>query len=158
MPQLSKLADAMNEIQWLDRLSPYNHSVDFPHLMTGTFSLHMTLTTVIHYLPTGIVDTFPIRVWKPKDKALRKALFASKYGTTVYKVQLSISLLGQIVLCTGPHLPLYDGHIWASTMEAHPLEPWEWWLGGMCLLSLTTLVTQELCSPPCDMADGHYIA
>jgi hypothetical protein len=98
-------------------------------------------------------------VWKPKDKALQKALFTGKYGTTVYKVQLSISLLGQIVLCTGPHLPLYDSHIWASTMEAHPLEPWEWWLGGTCLLSQTTLATQESYTHLlCDMADGHYIA
>jgi hypothetical protein len=82
----------------------------------------------------GIVDTFPIRVEKPKDSTLRKALFSGKYATTVYKVQLGITFLGQIVLCTGPHLPIYDGHIWAETEAEHARLDWEWWLGGTDLL------------------------
>jgi hypothetical protein len=60
----------------------------------------------------------------------------------VYKVQLGVSFLGQILFCTGPHLPLYNGHIWEATEEHHPQEPWEWWLGGLshCQASLLNTV------------------
>jgi hypothetical protein len=75
---------------------------------------------------TGMVDTFPIRVWKPKHQCLQRTLFTNK-------VQIGVTFLGHIVLSTGPHLPLYDGHIWVFTKALHSLEPWEWWLGGMLL-------------------------
>jgi hypothetical protein len=93
-------------------------------------------------------------VWKPKHRLLRKALFANKYKVTVYKVQLGISFLGHILVCTGPHLPRFDGHIWEQTMSEHPLEPWEWWLGGTDPPSpkLMAPLPISLCS------DGHYIA
>jgi hypothetical protein len=77
-----------------------------------------------------MVDTFPIQVEKPEDPELRAALLTNKYRTTVYKVQLSVKFLGQIVLCSGPHLPLYNAHIWESTAPLQPHQPWEWWLGG----------------------------
>jgi hypothetical protein len=68
----------------------------------------------------GMVDTFLIEVQKPKDSQHRWALLTNKYHTTVYKVQLGISFLGTILFCTGPHLPLYDGHIWEATAASHP--------------------------------------
>jgi hypothetical protein len=86
-----------------------------------------------------MVDTFPIEVQKLEKSALWCALFTNKYGTMVYKVQLGISFLGQILFCTGPHLLLYDGHIWASTKAHHPHEEWEWWLGGPYLAQLLSL-------------------
>jgi len=43
--------------------------------------------------------------------------------------------LGQIVLCTGPHLGVcYDGHIWKRT-GAKLLLPWEWWIGDGAYIS-----------------------
>jgi hypothetical protein len=125
----------MTEIQWADHLSPFNHVNDLPYLFTGTSpSYHVVSVKVLIVLyVTGMVDTFPIRVWKPKHQCLQRTLFTNKYGTTVYKVQIGVPFLGHIVLCTGPHLPLYDGHIWEFTKALHPLEPWEWWLGGMLL-------------------------
>lgn len=111
LPHLITLANMINEIRWDDRLNPFNHTPDFP------------------YLFTGMVDTFPIEVEKPEHRELRRALFTNKYGTTVYKVQLGVSFLGQILFCTGPHLPLYDAHIWEATAHDHPREEWEWWLG-----------------------------
>ena len=87
-----------------------------------------------------MVDTFLIEVWKPKDSDLHKALFTNKYGTTIYKAQIGMTFLGQIVLCTGPHLPDYDGHIWEQTASSHPLEPWEWWLGGIIPQTLILLL------------------
>jgi len=51
----------------------------------------------------------------------------------VLKWQLSVDLLGNYLILTGPHV-LYDGHIFQNTMDQHPLFPWELWL-----------------------ADGHYI-
>jgi hypothetical protein len=40
LPALAKLATVMDEICWADRLSPYNHTLEFPFLFTGTgFSL-----------------------------------------------------------------------------------------------------------------------
>lgn len=103
-----------------------------------------------------MVYTFPIWVWKPKDKGLHKALFAGKYGTTVYKVQLGITFLDKLC-CTGPHLPCYDGHIWNATEEFHPQEPWEWWIGGTTLVAG---VWQYLTTSPTLLttSDGHYIA
>lgn len=101
----------MNEINWNDRLSPYNHSPHFPHLFTG------------------VVDTFPLRVLCPQHKALRGALYNPKYKQCVYKAQLGIDFLGRLILCTSPHLGLcYDGHIWARTAKPYLL-PWEWWIG-----------------------------
>lgn len=111
LPALHYLASVMNEIHWDARLSPNNHSPHFPVLFTG------------------IVDTFPIRVLKPVNSTLRKALFNPKYDDCVYKVQLGINFLGEIVLCTGPHLGVcYDGHIWERT-AAKILTDWEFWIG-----------------------------
>lgn len=104
-----------------------------------------------------MVDTFPIEVEKPEHRELQQALFTNKYGTTVYKVQLGVSFLGQILFCTGPHLPLYDAHIWEATAHNHPHEEWEWWLGGTPCLGIVLSVISSRCVCQCvRWPDGHY--
>lgn len=78
----------MNEIHWNDRLNEYNHTPHFPHFITG------------------IVDSFPIRVQKPKTSAFRRMLFNPKYGTTIMKVEMITDFLGRIISFSGPHLGL----------------------------------------------------
>jgi hypothetical protein len=133
IPAINYLEHVMDEIHWDDRLSPYNHTPHFPLWFVGA------------------VDTFPLRVLTPISSHLRKALFNPKYGQvclythsrtllshhscvftliySVYKAQVGINFLGEIVICTGPHLGVcYDGHIWKRT-GAGKMLPWEWWLG-----------------------------
>ena len=53
-------------------------------------------------------------------------MFLPKYHAPVYKFQLSISLLGHIVLYTGLHDGLEpDSQIWQQTASMHPMQPRE---------------------------------
>ena len=48
------------------------------------------------------------------------------------KIQLGISLMGNIILWTGPHLGVTsDKTIWDQTWAWHPFFPWEWWLADL---------------------------
>jgi hypothetical protein len=108
------VAAALAEIVYDDRLDPYNH-VGRP----------------FKYV-TGIVDTLPVYVPSPHSFAMRRQIFQPKYGTCVYKMQLGISLMGNIILWTGPHLGTTpDVTIWRSTAPEHPFRRWEWWLADL---------------------------
>ena len=49
-----------------------------------------------------------------------------KYAMTCLKWQLGISLMGDIILWTGPHLGIEpDAHIWEDTWAEHPFKGWE---------------------------------
>jgi len=102
----------LDEVHWGDRLSPINHCLHFP------------------YFVTGAVDTFPFRVYLPRDSRLRRCLYNPKYSSSVWKWEIIIDLLGRIVSFAGPHIgTAYDGHIFLKNWESHPLEPWECLLG-----------------------------
>ena len=84
------------------------------------------------YHVTGIVDTLPIYVPSSHSFSMRRFLFQPKYDDTVYKMQLGISLLGDIILWTGPHLGVTsDKTIWESTAAQHPFYSWEVWLADL---------------------------
>ena len=71
------------------------------------------------------------------------------------KIQLGISLMGNIILWTGPHLGVTpDVTIWEQTWAAHPFFPWEWWLadlgyvGALGLLYKWKRASQQRNQPP----------
>jgi len=110
--QMHWLARNFHQVHWSDRLSPINHCPHFP------------------YYVTGIVDTFPFRVYQPLDARLRKCLYNPKYGSSVWKWEVVIDLLGRIVSIGGPHIgTAYDAHIFLKNWKTHPVEPWECLLG-----------------------------
>jgi len=109
------LAQIIDEIVYDDRLHRYNH-------VGRPFKYHVT----------AIVDTLPVYIPEPHSFAMRRLLFQPKYGACVWKMQLGITLMGNIVLWTGPHLGVTsDVSIWRQTAQWHPFRPWEWWLGDL---------------------------
>jgi hypothetical protein len=109
------LADIICEIVYDDRLDLYNHA-------GPPFEYHVT----------ALVDVFPVFVPAPHEFSLRRLLFQPKYDACVLKIQLGISLLGNIILWTGPHLGVTsDKTIWDQTWAAHPFKGWEWWLADL---------------------------
>jgi len=112
LPMFEYLSLALNEIQWEDRLSVWNHVPHFPYLVTSMW------------------DTLPIYVLHPVNSLLRKALWNGKYGTTVYKYLLGIDFLGRIVCEDGLFLGTeYDGHLFFRNPHKHVFERWELGLG-----------------------------
>ena len=79
------LAKNLDEVRWADRLSPFNHVPHFP-------------THVTHP-----VDTFPLRVCQATGE-IAAFMANPKYGETVFKGQIGLTMEGFICVYTGPHL------------------------------------------------------
>jgi len=109
-PMLEAMAQRINEIDYNDRLSPYNHVVHFPTRVTA------------------LVDTYVVHVSIPNNTKLARVLYNPKYSGCVLKWQVAVDFCGNYVLLTGPHVA-YDGHIFSNTIANHPMYPWELWLG-----------------------------
>ena len=63
--------------------------------------------------------------------------------TLVFKLQVGISFIGNIILWTGPHLGCTsDKTIWDQTWAAHPFFPWEWWLADLGYLGALGLIVK----------------
>lgn len=109
---LAALALVIDEVRWEDRLDPYNH---------------------VQLLPTRftcIVDTGPVFVAESMDGSTASLTFQPKYKENCFKMQVVISLTGQIVLYTGLHWGVTpDNLIWRWTTDDHPLLPHELVLG-----------------------------
>ena len=109
------LASIITEIVYDDRLDLFNH-------VGGPFS----------YFYTGIVDVFPVFVPAPHSFSMRRQLFQPKYDACVYKIQIAVTFMGNIILWTGPHLGCEsDKKIWDDTWDVHPFYWWEWWLADL---------------------------
>ena len=111
LPLAFDLAKALDEVQWSDRLDPFNHHPFFP---TGF---------------TTIWDTAPIYVATPRDSAINRLLYQPKYKNCVFKLQIAITFRCQIVYFSALHLgTAHDGLIFRNTADEHPFLPWEWGL------------------------------
>ena len=84
-PMMAKIASLIDEIHWENRLDHDNHSLFFPRSVTG------------------IVDCAPIRVQTPKRSRASRKLYQPKYGYAVLKVQVVISLKGEVIYASFPH-------------------------------------------------------
>jgi hypothetical protein len=63
----------------------------------------------------GYVDTFPIKVQRPKDKDLRRATYSGKYKYHCFKVQTAVDHGGRPVYISGPHIGVRaDVTLWKS--------------------------------------------
>ena len=68
----------------------------------------------------------------PHSWWLAKLFFQPKYKACVLKMQLGITLSGEIILWSGPHLgTTSDITIWELTWHLHPFHPWERWLADL---------------------------
>ena len=114
-PTAAALAALIDEIDYTWRLDPHNHALPpFDRAVTG------------------IVDTLPIYIPSPHNWYLSTLFFQPKYKACVLKMQLGISLMGDIILWTGPHLGVTsDKTIWETTWEEHPFTWWERWLADL---------------------------
>ena len=81
---------------------------------------------------TAIVDTFPVYVTGSSVFANAQLLWGAKYHRYIYKIQIGINFLGNIVLWTGLHLGCEaDITIWETTWADHPFRPGERWLADL---------------------------
>ena len=112
VPLAFALARIMNEVKWEDRLDPYNHHPFFP----------VGVTTVW--------DTAPIYVATPSDSRINRLLYQPKYKNCVFKLQIAVTFLLQIVHFSALHIgTAHDGKIFDGTAAEHPFEEWEYGLG-----------------------------
>ena len=112
VPLAFALARIMNEVKWEDRLDPYNHHPFFP----------VGVTTVW--------DTAPIYVATPSDSRINRLLYQPKYKNCVFKLQIAVTFLLQIVHFSALHIgTAHDGKIFDATAAEHPFEEWEYGLG-----------------------------
>eukprot|EP00658_Telonema_sp_P-2_P041131 TRINITY_DN2940_c0_g1_i2.p1 TRINITY_DN2940_c0_g1~~TRINITY_DN2940_c0_g1_i2.p1 ORF type:complete len:298 (+),score=44.48 TRINITY_DN2940_c0_g1_i2:273-1166(+) len=107
---IAALALVLDEVHWADRLDAMNHVELLPKRFTV------------------LVDTAPVSVGDALDKEVAKLNFQPKYKDTVYKLQIGISLVGDIVLYTD---------------DAHPLEDWELVIGDGIYQSEEQLITKH---------------
>ena len=122
----SALSNIISEIDYDDRLHPCNH-------WFAPFKYHYT----------GMVDVCPIYVPTPHHFSESRLLFQPKYEACVFKLQVGISFMGNIILWTGPHLGCTsDKTIWDQTWAAHPFFPWEWWLADLGYLGALGLIVK----------------
>jgi len=121
-PTIEAMATRINELDYILRLSPYNHVYHYPSRVTA------------------IVDTYVVHVSCPSQGRLARALYNPKYGGFVLKWQVVVDFLGNFLLVTGPHVA-YDGHIFNYTTNLHPMYPWELWLGDGHYIGLPTVIS-----------------
>ena len=61
----------------------------------------------------GSVDTFPIKIYRPKDRVLQKATYSGKYKYHCFKIQAIADNGGRPVYLSGPHVEVRaDIDIW----------------------------------------------
>ena len=97
----------------------------------------MTRPLLCHLSPQ-IVDCFPIRVLTPRNYHVKKFLYQPKYGFAVLKVQLVISLKGEIIFASFPHVGRdHDSKIWKDSLAAGAMDfhDREWILGDPAYIS-----------------------
>jgi len=121
-PTLEAMANQIQEIDYTDSLSPYNHVVHFPTRVTA------------------LVDTFVVYVASPVDSKIARVLFNPKYSGCVLKWQIAVDFCGNYLLLTGPHVS-YDGHIFLNTDTCHPMYTWELWLGDSHYIGLPNVAS-----------------
>ena len=64
-----------------------------------------------------LLQTFPIRILTPRKYRVKKLVNAPKYKACVLKVQLVVSLTGEIVFASFPHLGVdHDSTIWRTSL------------------------------------------
>ena len=85
LPIGDALAALIDEVDADLRYNPYNHA---PFFRTRY---------------TAIVDTFPVYVTGTGEFASAQMLWGEKYQRYIYKVQIGVNFLGEIVLWTGLH-------------------------------------------------------
>jgi hypothetical protein len=77
---------------------------------------------------TGQIDTFPVRVWQPRNYRVSRMLFNPKYQGCVFKVQLLVTNMMRIAhafsLCLGT---LNDNVIFDRSRISLLRKAWEWW-------------------------------
>ena len=142
LPMIISLAEIVDEIKWEDRLARDNHCLLFPVGVTGVSvscdcsCVNRTLLTRLSLLQ--IVDCFPIRVLTPRKWNVKKFLYQPKYGFAVLKVQLVISLKGEIIFASFPHVGRdHDSKIWKDSLAAGAMDfhDQEWILGDPAYIS-----------------------
>ena len=126
VPVLVAFSDAINEINYNDRLHPANHGL-------GIFENYITC----------FVDTAPIFVKEPRNRQLAALLMQPKYGCCVYKFQIAVSHMGWICYYSGPHHgTIPDNIIYENTYDEHPLKSWEYWCGDGIYNSCFGVITR----------------
>jgi hypothetical protein len=114
LPIGDALAALIDEVDADLRYNPYNHA---PFFRTRY---------------TAIVDTFPVYVTGTGEFASAQMLWGEKYQRYIYKVQIGVNFLGEIVLWTGLHFGREaDITIWETTWADHPFRPGERWLADL---------------------------
>lgn len=89
------LAEVMNEINWNDRLSYWNHAYYFSNCVTG------------------MVDTFPVFIQQPEKWETAKEFYNGKYKHTCVKFMMAVDFIGRIIYFDGSFFGAkYDGHLW----------------------------------------------
>lgn len=124
LPAIYYLGAVMEEINWNDRLDPYNHGEFFDKYVTC------------------MVDTMPIFINKSCNSNIAMATYNGRYKENLFKVQVVIDFLGRIVFYSGPHIgSKYDGHLFTETDHLHPREDWEMVLGDGHYSSIPNFIT-----------------
>ena len=96
------------------------------------------------YYVTTIVDCFPLEVLEPVNKETHRLLNQGKYKATVLKGEVVITLTGEIVSFTFPHLGVRgDARIWREqTLQLHQFLPNEWCMGDGAYIACEHCVTK----------------
>ena len=83
-----------------------------------------------------------------------------KYGYTCLKWQLGISLKGDIIMWSGPHLGIAaDSTIWEETWDEHPFYGWERWLADLGYVGCMGLLCMGLlCKGMCCARNRRMIS
>lgn len=121
----------MHLAHWLRRLWDYNHTEFFTERVLTSF------------------DGFPINVCTSSNPWVARLTHSGKYGCSVVKCDLGISLCGHIVNYTGPHVGVRnDSRMW---ME-HParrasMYPWEWALGDKAYVNCPEFICEHKRQP-----------
>ena len=143
VPIIHLCAENLNEIKWDDRLAYNNH-----HLLADDFI-------------TFIADGFPQLVWQPVDPLMRSLLFVpDKYAAVVYKLYITIDLVGNVIRFCGLHLGTTpDPLIWERTAGEHPTERNEFGYGDLaykgCDDIATNFVAPAQYGPITSFEDAH---
>ena len=123
-PLADALAIIIEEVDYTWRLDPYNHYMP-------PFDKYVT----------GIVDVFPVPVPCGQNFGMASLFYQPKYEMTCLKYQVGISLLGDIILFTGPNLGVAsDANIWENSWADHPFFGWERWLADLGYEGCTGLI------------------
>ena len=92
---------------------------------------------------TGAIDTFPIRIYRPKKKLLVKATMNPKYKSCVLKVQVMVDHTGNIIWFSGPHLgTISDIELWRRYKPKNKLYNNELFLADKAYIGSQDCITE----------------